>query len=246
MTPAHPAVQVNSVRFTYDIEPVLDNVSLHIDEGDFMGLVGPNGGGKTTLLKVILGLLKPQQGSVHIFGHEPLQECSLIGYVPQYINLDKDFPINILNVVLMGLMAQIPMFGRYKKEHKERALEALQQVNMQDYAKRSFGDLSGGQRQRVLIARGLVGDPKLLIMDEPTAHVDSYSQGQLFELLHSLNKTCTIMIVSHDIGFVSAHINKVACLNRRLVLHPTKDFEPDVLEHLYHTPMKMVDHSAHL
>jgi zinc transport system ATP-binding protein len=241
-----PAVQAGSIRFTYDTEPVLDDVSLNIEEGDFMGLVGPNGGGKTTLLKVILGLLKPQSGYVHIFGKEPQQACSLIGYVPQYINLDKDFPINILNVVLMGLLSNIPMFGRYKKEHKERALESLRQVNMLDYANRSFGDLSGGQRQRVLIARGLVGDPKLLIMDEPTAHVDSYTQGQLFELLHDLNETCTIMIVSHDIGFVSAHINKVACLNRRLVLHPTKDFEPDMLEHLYHAPMKMVDHSARL
>lgn len=246
MSHPNPAVEVSAVRFTYDTEPVLDNVTLQIEKGDFMGLVGPNGGGKTTLLKVILGLLKPQQGHVHIFGNDPHQACSLLGYVPQYINLDKDFPINILNVVLMGLLSKMPVFGRYKKEHKNLAYEALRQVNMLEYANRSFGELSGGQRQRILIARGLVGDPKLLIMDEPTAHVDNYSQGQLFELLHALNQTCTIMIVSHDIGFVSAHINKVACLNRKLVLHPTKDFEPDVLEHLYHTPMKMVDHSAHL
>lgn len=241
-----PAVHVENVRFAYDTEPVLDDVSLYVEDCDFMGLVGPNGGGKTTLLKVILGLLTPQQGLVQIYGKPPQKACSVVGYVPQYINLDKDFPINVLNVVLMGLLSKSSKFGRYKREDKDRAKEALRQVNMLDDWQRPFGDLSGGQRQRVLIARGLVGDPKLLILDEPTAHVDSYSQAQLFDLLKTLNQTCAIIIVSHDIGFVSAHINKVACLNRKLVLHPTKDFEPDVLEHLYHTPMKMVDHSAHL
>lgn len=233
---------VSQVCFSYENENVLDDVSFCAQQGDFIGLVGPNGGGKTTLLKIILGLLEPDRGSLRIFGGSPKEARQAIGYVPQQCQLDKDFPINVENVVLMGCLSSSPIFGGFSQREKELAQEALAKMDLVDYRYQQFGRLSGGQRQRVLIARALVGNPQMLIMDEPTSNLDSRSQNQIYELLNSMKGDCTIILVSHDLGVVSKQVTKVACLNRHLVIHPTSEFSSSMFEDMYHTPIQLVDH----
>ena len=237
-----PIVEINNVSFRYDRDPVLEDVSLQVDQGQFVGVVGPNGGGKTTLLKMMLGFLQPDSGSIRVFGKPPNKVVSLIGYVPQYSALDLEFPISVIDVVLMGLLGSSPQLGRYSKSDKQTAENVLSQVEMADLRNRQFGELSGGQRQRVLIARALAGNPKLLIMDEPTSHVDSLSQKQIFNLLQQINQHCTIIVVSHDLSIVPIYVTQVACLNHSLVIHPTKELTIESLETMYHTPMQFVDH----
>ncbi len=246
MNDQSPVVKTDQLSFRYNAENVLKDVSLSVEKGDFLGIVGPNGSGKTTLLKIILGLLKPDSGSIEVLGTTPQQASSHIGYVPQQVNMDRNFPINILDVVLLGCLNERPFFGRYSKREKEKAKEALQEVDLYDLRNRRFGTLSGGERQRVLIARALVGHPQLLIMDEPTSNIDSWSQNRIYELLQELNQRCTILLVSHDLGVVSKHVNRVACLNRTLVIHPTKEITGDSIRSMYQTPVNLVDHEMHL
>jgi len=236
------AVSVQNLHFAYEDEIVLEDVSFGLEEKDFLGVVGPNGGGKTTLLKILLGLLEPDSGLVQIFGQPPRLASRLIGYVPQQINLDKDFPINVEDVVLLGRLGEAPPVGRYRPLDRELAQNALAKVDLAEFRNRRFGDLSGGQRQRVLIARALVGGPRMLIMDEPTANVDSRSQKRIYDLLSALNEECAIILVSHDLSVVSQQVKRVACLNRRLVMHPTSQMTGAMIEEMYHVPMKLVDH----
>ncbi len=223
---------------------VLEDVDLTIREGEFLGIIGPNGGGKTTLLKVILGLLKPIRGEVEVFGLPPEEGRHFIGYVPQYGTFDRDFPIRVLEVVLMGRLRKRGPLRPFSREDRRRALEALELVEMAHLKDRQIGTLSGGELQRVLIARALVSEPKLLLLDEPTANVDLPVETEFFEMLEQLRKDMTIVLVTHDVGVLSTYVEKIACLNRRLFYHDSKEIRPEDLEAVYGCPVDLIAHGV--
>ena len=237
-------VKLEDVWVHYDGMPILEGVNLSIEQGDFLGIIGPNGGGKTTLLKVIMGLITPSRGRVSILGEPPQTGRQNIGYVPQYTLFDRDFPINVRDVVLMGRNGKVGLFKRYGREDKEAAESALQTVNMLDYEDRQIGKLSGGEQQRVFIARALVTEPKLLLLDEPTASVDSAMQTDFYELLETLKHQMAIVLVSHDISAISIYVDDIACLNHQLFYHGSKEIEPAVLEATYKCPIQMIAHGT--
>jgi zinc transport system ATP-binding protein len=238
-------VQIEHVDFSYPpqgSEPVLEDVSLAIAPRDFLGVIGPNGGGKTTLLKIILGLLTPQRGIVRVLGRAPAEVRTRIGYVPQHARVDPSVPASVLDVVLTGRLARSSWGFRYPPEHVEAAMAALAQTEMAPMAGRTMATLSGGQRQRVLIARALASDAELLLMDEPTAGVDPHMERSLTDLLHRLNERLPIVVVSHDVSFVSTHLQRVACLNHRLSCHAAHEITREVIAEMYHTPIRAVQH----
>lgn len=239
-------VKIENVSFAYNGYRVLDNVNLTVNDGDFLCIVGPNAGGKTTLLKLILGLLKPTLGSIRVFGLTPVKVRHRIGYMPQHITLDPLFPVNALDVVLMGRLRNSNRFGFFRKADRQAAVEALRKVELQDERHRSFSDLSGGQRQRVLIARALVTDPNLLILDEPTSNVDAVVETELYELLSRLNIRMTVVVVTHDLGFVSSYVKQVACVNRKVVVHETSDISGEMINALYGRDVQMVRHDTRI
>ncbi len=212
-------IEIKNLSFSYEKQKILENISLTVDEKDFLAIIGPNGGGKSTLLKLILGINSVQQGSIKTFGERPQKNLSKIGYVPQNTNVNTDFPIKVIEVVMMGhIGTKRPLFG-YAKEEIMCAMGALAQVGMEKFAKKKIGDLSGGQRQRVMIARALCAHPQILILDEPTSSIDVDGQKQIYELLELLNKTITIIVVSHDISVILEFANKVVHINKRLTQH---------------------------
>ncbi len=216
-------IDIENLSFSYDRDIILDNINLSVHTGDFLAIIGPNGGGKSTLLKLILGLEKAKKGSVKVFGQTPSKNLSLIGYVPQNTNVNTDFPIKVIEVVLMGHVGEkTPLFG-YGKDEIACAMGALAQVSMQEYAQAKIGSLSGGQRQRVMIARALCAHPKILILDEPTSSIDIKGQKEIYELLKLLNKNITIVVVSHDISVILEYANKAAHINKRLSYHDISD-----------------------
>ena len=237
-------VSIKDIWVHYDGIPILEGISLSVASGDFLGIIGPNGGGKTTLLKVILGLVNPSHGRVYVLGQAPERSRHRIGYVPQYNLFDREFPINVRDTVLMGCNGKAGLIRRYSREDKELAQGALKTVGMLSYQKHQIGKLSGGEQQRVFIARALVSRPKLLLLDEPTASVDSSMQTQFYELLVKLKKDMTIIMVSHDISAVSIYVDKIACLNHQLFYHGSKEIEPEVLEATYKCPVQMIAHGA--
>jgi len=224
--------------------PVLEGINLTIEENDFLGIIGPNGGGKTTLLKVILGLISPARGKVTVLGNPPQRSRHLIGYVRQQNLFDRDFPINVWNVVLMGRFSQRGLLRQYNKHDKTIARNALQTVGMLHCVDRQMGRLSGGEQQRVLIARTLVSEPEILLLDEPTASVDPAMQTEFYELLEQLKQRMAIVLVSHDISAVSVYVDKIACLNHRLFHHGSKEVEAEVLEATYKCPVQMIAHGT--
>lgn len=237
-------VKLEDVWVHYDGVPILEGVSLSVEQHDFLGIIGPNGGGKTTVLKVILGLIKPSRGNVSVLGKTPERSRKNIGYVPQYNLFDRDFPISVWDVVLMGRYGRAGLLRRYSREDKRTAQRALQTVGMLDYKGRQIGKLSGGEQQRVFIARALVSEPRLLLLDEPTASVDPTMQTEFYELLDTLKQRMAIVLVSHDISAVSVYVDKIACLNRQLFYHGSKEIEPEVLEATYKCPVQMIAHGT--
>ncbi|MFP4302083.1 MAG: metal ABC transporter ATP-binding protein [Spirochaetaceae bacterium] len=232
------------VTFAYDRVPVLKNVSVTIEEGDFVSVIGPNGAGKTTLVKLLLGLLEPTKGSVTLFGGAPRNTRRFVGYVPQYSSFDHRFPILVRDVVRMGAMeAGLSLFSR---REASRVRHALERVNMEGAEKSSFNALSGGQRQRVLIARALAVEPKLLIMDEPTSNVDSAAEERLRELLQELNREMTLMLITHDLGFVAPVVNKVLCVNVAARIHETTEVTDEMIRGLFGSNQRFVEHRAHV
>ena len=212
-------IDIENLTFSYDKDVILENIDLHVEERDFLAIIGPNGGGKSTLLKLILGLEKAKQGSIKVFGKKPSKNLSLIGYVPQNTNVNTDFPIKVIEVVLMGHVGEkTPLFG-YGKDEVACAMGALSQVGMQEFAQSKIGSLSGGQRQRVMIARALCAHPKILILDEPTSSIDIKGQKEIYELLKLLNNNITIVVVSHDISVILEYASKAAHINKRLSYH---------------------------
>jgi zinc transport system ATP-binding protein len=237
-------VKLENVWVQYNGVPVLEGINLSVLQDDFLGIIGPNGGGKTTLLKVILGLTKPVRGSVTVLGKEPEKSRNKIGYVPQYNLFDRAFPVDVQDVVLMGRYSMTGLFRRYDREDRERSEEALKTVGMLEHKDRQVGSLSGGELQRVLIARALVADPKLLLLDEPTASVDPAMQTEFYELLERLKQRMAIILVSHDISAVSIYVDKIACLNRQLHYHGSKEITPEILEATYKCPVQMIAHGT--
>ncbi|OPY09772.1 MAG: High-affinity zinc uptake system ATP-binding protein ZnuC [Syntrophaceae bacterium PtaB.Bin038] len=235
-------VKVSHVSFSYDGISVLEDVHFTIPERSFISIVGPNAGGKTTLLKLMLGLLRPSQGTIEVLGMPPVKARALIGYMPQQVQLDLQFPVSVLDVVLMGRLGQGRRIGPYSRTDRAIALDALLKLEMQDLAGRPFMALSGGQRQRVLIARALASEPQMLFLDEPTANVDMVVETELFELLHEMSKTITVVVVSHDLGFVSHYVQSVVCVNRRVMVHPTASVTGEVIRDLYLSDVCMVRH----
>jgi len=237
-------LRLEDIWVHYNGAPVLEGVSLSVEMGDFLGVIGPNGGGKTTLLKVVLGLIAPTRGKVSILGKPPEQSRNIIGYVPQHNLFDRDFPIDVWNVVLMGRYGKTGILRHYNREDKSTVQKALQTVGMLEYRSRQVGKLSGGEQQRVFIARALVSEPKLLLLDEPTASVDSTMQTEFYELLESLKQQMAIVLVSHDISAVSIYVDKIACLNRQLFYHGPKEISAEVLEATYKCPVQMIAHGT--
>jgi len=209
-----------------------------------LSLIGPNGGGKTTLLKLIAGLIKPTDGTVKIFGENPERVRNLIGYVPQYGTFDRDFPASVLEVAMMGLLEKKTLFKQYSSKDREKVLQVLKKVDMEGLKGRHIGSLSLGQQQRVLIARALVTEPKLLLLDEPTASVDALLQTEFFELLAGLKKEMAIVFISHDLTAVSTYVEKIACLNRRLYYHNSNEISKEELEEAYCCPVEMIAHGV--
>jgi zinc transport system ATP-binding protein len=235
-------VKLEGVWVQYNGVPILEGINLAIEQDDFLGIIGPNGGGKTTLLKIILGLISPSRGKVSVLGKPPEKSRSKIGYVPQHNLFDRDFPINVWDVVLMGRYGKSGLFRRYSSEDRRATQDALQTVGMLDYKDRQMGKLSGGELQRIFIARALVAEPKLLLLDEPTASVDPAMQTEFYELLEKLKKQMAIVLVSHDISAVSIYVDKLACLNRQLHYHGSKEITPEILEATYKCPVQMIAH----
>ncbi|PID49800.1 MAG: ABC transporter [Proteobacteria bacterium] len=236
-------IAVNNVSFAYGLVPILHNVNLRVQAGEFLGIVGPNAGGKSTLLKLLLGLLQPQSGTVRILGKHPVQSCTQIGYVPQYPGFARNFPISVKQVVLQGRLKGMRLGRAYQAEDYAAAEAAMREVEAEDLAERSIGALSGGQLQRVLLARALVGDPQILILDEPTANIDMRLENDIFDHLRELNQRMTILVVSHDIAFISNYVNRIACLNRTLICHQTNAIDGQMIQDLYGENVRMVAHT---
>lgn len=247
MNDSAKVVELDSVTFRYpgqpEAEPVLDEVSLTVEPRDFVGLIGPNGGGKTTLLKLVLGLIRPQGGKVRVFGQPPTDVRGRIGYVPQHAKIDATVPANVLDVVLTGRLSRSSWGPRFSSSHVNAAMRALDQTGTADLARRAIGELSGGQQQRVLVARALTGEAELLLLDEPTSGVDAHMEDTLIDLLHELNRELPIVMVSHDVSFVSRHLKRVACLNRRLVTHAADEVTHDTIAQMYHDDVRSVQHA---
>lgn len=238
------AIELAGVSFAFGDLPVLDDIDLAVPEREFLGLVGPNGGGKSTLLKLVLGLMEPGSGSVRVFGRRPRKARGLLGYVPQFRGFESDYPISVLKAVLHGRLGQTrPVLG-WRREDRTIAGRALAAVGLEEHADRRLNTLSGGQLQRVLIARALACEPKVLLLDEPTANVDAKAETGLFDLLRALNETLTIVVVSHDIGFISGYVGRVACLNRRLVCHETAAVDAAAIADMYGDHAHVIHHHS--
>ncbi len=235
-------IDIDDVSFNYGSVPVLENISLKIHEDEFIGIIGPNASGKSTLLKLILGLLEPDKGTISKFNHDGKAQRNHIGYVPQHSTFSRDFPVTVGEVVMMGHITASSKFFRYSRKEIELAKQVMQKLEIEEIEKRQVGELSGGQLQRVLIARALVCQPEILILDEPTANVDMRIEEDIFSLLKNYSEHMTIIVVSHDIAFISGYVNRVACLNRTLVCHNTESISGKMIEELYDAPVKMIHH----
>ena len=237
-------IVVRNLWAGYDHENVLEDVNLTVYERDFIGLVGPNGGGKTTLIKVLLGLLASTRGTVRIKGEPVERGRRHIGYVPQIVEFDRNFPVNVWNVARMGRLGKRRLFHRYTAADDAIVEEMLRRVEMLDLRDRAIGELSGGQRQRVYIARALVAEPEILLLDEPTASVDPQISTSIYDLLRDLNRHVTILMISHDMTVVSSYVKTVGCLNRRLFYHDEKELKPEMLELAYQCPVDLIAHGV--
>jgi zinc transport system ATP-binding protein len=233
------AIDIRDVSLAYAHVPVLEHVTLQIAAGEFFGLIGPNGAGKTSLLRLILGLARPDSGSITVLGEDPIRARSRIGYVPQHPTFRRDFPITVTEVVRLGQLGS--HWSAAVLAEKLRAV--MSALELESLANRQIGTLSGGQLQRVLIARALACEPELLILDEPTANIDLRVEQNIFSLLRQYNERMTIIVVSHDIGFISGFVHRAGCLNRTLVCHRTEEISGKTIEQLYGSSVRMINHS---
>jgi zinc transport system ATP-binding protein len=236
------AIELQDVWFSYAELPVLEAVNLRVEPCDYLAVLGPNGSGKTTLVKLLLGLLRPARGSVRVLGCEPEAARGRVGYVPQRVQFDPDFPIRVADVVSMGRLRRDRLLRRPGPADREAVEQALATVEISALAARPIGELSGGQLQRVLIARALAQGPELLLLDEPTASLDERIGTGVWDLLGALSRSMTVVVISHDIGAISRHVRTVACLNRRLHAHPSRELTAEMLEATYGCPIDLIAH----
>ena len=229
-----PVIDIQDVGFSYNGQTVLEHIDLQVLKGDFLAMIGPNGGGKTTLLKMMLGLLSPQIGSIRVFGKPPKKVSHRTGYVPQDVDINLHFPVSVLDVVLMGKLAPGGRRNGFSRQDRATARKALEKLDMGAYSSRRIGDLSGGQRQRVFVARALAAEPELLFLDEPTASIDTKGQRQFYSLLSELNAHLTIVLVSHDLMVLSGYVKSVACVNQHLHYHDQGEITGEMIEEIYH------------
>lgn len=240
-----PALQIENLSVYYGQTPAITGVCLDVLEGEYLGIIGPNGGGKSTLLKAILGLIPLSSGTVRIYGKEAKASRTMLGYVPQFSNVDKRFPITLGEVVLTGRMkAGLSPFFRYSKDDREAVSAILEKIGIAQLENRQISELSGGEFQKMLIARALAMKPKILLLDEPTASVDASSQDQIYELLEELNENMTIILVTHDLLAVSSQVRRLACLNGRLVYHGEPELSEQVVNSLYGCPVDLIAHGV--
>jgi zinc transport system ATP-binding protein len=249
--PLSPVIDIQALDFSYGSVPTLSGIDLEVSEGEFLGIVGPNAGGKSTLLKLILGLLQPQSGELRVLNRSPRAASRLLGYVPQHASFPRDFPVTVEQAVQLGRLgvdrdgvARRAFWPQWLSGADREAVHgALAEVEATEIAKRQIGSLSGGQLQRVLLARALVGEPRILLLDEPTANIDQRVEGEIFDLLKALNARMTILVVSHDIAFISRYVSRVACVNGTLVCHRTDAIDGAIIQDLYGEPMRMIAHA---
>lgn len=234
-------VSFNDVAFSYDRDRVLDRVNFTVADGEFISIVGPNGGGKTTIFKLILGLLRPTQGEIKVFGETPGKHKRRIGYVPQFEKFDSAFPVSVLDVVLLGRIDQ-HFWGWKTKNDKEAALAALKKLNLDSVAHLPYACLSGGQKQRVLIARALCTDAELLLLDEPTANIDRKIEQELYETLKQLNHTHTILVISHNIEMVSQAVKRVICVHHTVSTHETAALDNALFQKVFGSGLRLIKH----
>jgi zinc transport system ATP-binding protein len=237
-----PIIELKNVDFSYNHHAILKDVNMKVYANDFIAVIGPNGGGKSTLLKLMLGLLPVGHGSVRIYGQKPQKVSHRIGYVPQNVHANKNFPISVMDVVLMGCLRSGRIWTHPTKMDRNSAKEALEKMEMLKYHKRRIGELSGGQRQRVFIARALAGKPEILFFDEPTASVDTHGQTELYSLLKDLNKNVTILVVSHDLMVVSSYVKTVICVNQCVHQHDAAEMTQEMLDMSYQCPVELIAH----
>jgi zinc transport system ATP-binding protein len=236
-----PVIDVQDVVFGYGRERILDGVSITVRRGDFLAILGPNGGGKTTLLKVMLGLLTPWSGTV--VRHVSLRDGA-IGYVPQYAGFDREYPLTVTEVVRMGRLARRGRFSRWHTEDRAAVSRVLSRFRLEPLAHSPIGELSGGQLQRTLIARALVSEPEILLLDEPLASIDAESREVLMDALVELNAEIPVVVVTHDLTALGPAVRQIACVNRRLHYHPGGRLTPEMLEEVYGCPVELVAHGV--
>jgi len=225
-----PIIRIEHLSAGYDQKEALHDINLTIYSDDYLGIIGPNGGGKTTLMRLILGLKKPTEGSIRFYKDNKEVKEITMGYLPQYNDLDKQFPISVYEVVLSGLSKTKSLFARYTKAQHQQVLDTLERMQLTDLKDRHIGALSGGQLQRVLLARAIVSKPDVVILDEPNTYIDRRFQKQMYEMLEQINKECAIVIVSHDIAEVLNNVKHIACVNHHLHYHDTADMPREKLE----------------
>ena len=243
---AGPVVEVEDLWFAYNGQPVLRDVSMEIPRGELVSVVGPNGGGKTTLLKLMLGLLRPDRGTIRVLGLPPHRARPRVGYTPQHARFDPSFPASVLDVVLMGRLGRTSRVGPFRRADRRAAAEAMDEVGLARLARRPFEALSGGQRQLALIARALAGQPRLLLLDEPTSNLDVRVQSEFYDLLVALSRRMTVLLVSHDVGFVTRAVSKVACIRQTIAVHPTAEVTGEMMRSLYGHDVQAVRHDHDL
>lgn len=231
--------EMDSLSASYGADTVLEDINFRVNENDFIGVIGPNGGGKTTLLKVILGLIKPSSGSIR-FNHS-LKDFERIGYLPQISTGDVDYPVNVTDVILSGMMIRKRIITGMSSADKRKAGMIIEELGLSGLEKTSLNELSGGQLQRVFLGRAIIGDPELLLLDEPGNFVDSSFENDFYGKLKELNSRMAILMVSHDIGMISSHVRSYACVNRKLHYHPSSEITSEQLL-AYGCPIQLITH----
>ena len=241
---SNPIIQISDLNAAYEEKTVLSHVDLTVYERDFLGIIGPNGGGKTTLIKSILGLHQPQKGKIHFYKNgKEVPEINM-GYLPQYNNIDKKFPISVYEVILSGLSKQKSIFQRYSNEQHELVRQMIIQMGLEGMDKRAIGELSGGQLQRALLGRALVSNPEVIILDEPNTYIDKRFEAKLYSLLEEINKERAIILVSHDIGTILKNVKTIACVNETVHYHPHTEVPTEWLEEHFGCPIEMLGHGS--
>ena len=235
-----PLIEIKNLSAGYDSRTVLRNINLTVYDRDFLGIIGPNGGGKTTLIKCILGLLKPTGGEILYRGGRALK----MGYLPQYNSIDRKFPITVEEVILSGLSIQKSLTSRFTPEQKEKGKQIIARMGLEGLEHRAIGQLSGGQLQRALLGRAIISDPSVLILDEPSTYIDKRFEARLYELLAEINKECAIILVSHDIGTVLQQVKSIACVNETLDYHPDTGVTTEWLEKNFNCPIELLGHGT--